>query len=284
MTEQEKAQAQEKELSKMDYFLQAYKEDDVSKYTPSIVSDKKKYFDNIVAAVKRDTDLLKYLNTREDVIKLISQLEKLARVGLTIGGIKPQAYIIGFNTKNGLSLATIPTADGYKFIASTGKNAIFKNITLHEIHQNDKEMHLDEGNGIYENPQTILSLSQRGDIIGYVFDGMKQDGFRVLKFISIEVIDEHKKFSKQDHFWKTHYKRMCEKTAIKYVLRDFIYVCEGLANMEELEDYGDSQNMTHQEKADAIDADSFIDTPPIEKKSDFKKEAAETKKDVGDII
>ena len=269
------------------YFLETLHEDKLTQIIPSIVVDKNKYFESIKNAILRDNNLLQYTYNKESCIKLVCQLEKLARVGLTIGGINPQAYIVGYNSKKyGLVLSTIPTADGYKFIATTGKNAIFKNITLHEIHENDNKMFIDEGQGKFENPQTIESLKNKGKIVGYVFDGVKQDGFRVLKYVSIEDIEFHKQFTKQDlskpdAFWNKHYKRMCEKTAIKHVLRDFIYVCEGLANIEEIEEYEDHDKMSNKEKAEAIEVNGF---EVLENEVKENNSTEPENKNIGDII
>jgi len=273
----------EQNAQQQNYLMTVLKKDRLISTIPSIVSDKNKYYENTINAIRRDPQLLQFTYDQATCIRLVTEIEKLARVGLTIGGIRPQAYIISFKNKKGdLIPTTIPTSDGYKFIVTSGKNPLFSNVNLHEIYENDENMKLDEGNGIFENPISLKDINNRGLIIAYVFDGMMANGKRILKIITLKTIFEHKNFSKSDSIWNAHFKRMCEKTAYKHVLRDFIYICEGLANLDEIDPTFDIDNQQHDEKVNTINKDAFKTAAPQEETQEVKKKN-ETKKEK-DII
>jgi recombinational DNA repair protein RecT len=241
------------------------------------VSDPKKYLTNTLRSIQRNPELMKYTYNKGTCIKLVLEVEKLARVGLQIGGNRPQAYIVPFRS----SPVAIPTADGYKFIVTSGKNPLFKKVSLHPIYKDDK-IELDEPNGIFKKKQSSGSNfnDDPKDFQGFVFVGVNHDGEKTVRKVTKNEIEQHRKFSpqKEGNIWKNHYMRMAEKTAYKHVLRDYIYLCEGLANIDELEVINNEK--TIQDKKKTLDANNFsqptktIEPEVIEKKIEIKPKNA----------
>jgi phage RecT family recombinase len=222
---------------------------------PPIVEDKEKFFANTTLAIKRNPDLMKYTFDKQSCLLLVVEIEKLARLGLSIGGVRPQAYIIPFGNRP----TAIPTADGYKFMVTSGANAIFSDIRLHHIYKGDS-FTLDESNGIFEKIQTTadcFETEKEDNFVGIVFVGTKKNGDKIVQKVTKTEIEHHRRFSpqKEGSMWKNHYMRMAEKTAIKHILRDFVYVCEGIATIEEFESNQVKESVN--EKTKKIKTDSF---------------------------
>lgn len=265
---------------KQNYWVDTIKErkNDISQLMPTIIENKEDFFKNTEIAIKRDPDLLKYTWNQTSCIKLVTEIEKLARIGLTIGGHKPQAYIVPF----GDNPVAIPTANGYKFVVTAGKLPLFKSVELYKIFKDDK-FELDEANGVFnkmEKSGADFNVNEN-DFAGFVFVAIFKDGEKVVKKITRNTIDnQHKRFSKQANgaTWTNHYMRMAEKSAIKHALSDYIYMCEGLANMEDFE--GVQYKQTTEEKSKIIDADAFTVPAPKEEK-DTEKKPDDKKEDDG---
>ena len=261
---------------KQNYWVDTIKErkNDISQLMPTIIENKDDFFKNTEIAIKRDPDLLKYTWNQTSCVKLVTEIEKLARIGLTIGGHKPQAYIVPF----GDNPVAIPTANGYKFVVTAGKLPLFKSVELYKIFKDDK-FELDEANGVFnkiEKSGANFNVNEN-DFAGFVFVGILKTGEKVVKKVTRNTIDnQHKRFSKQKSgsIWTDHYMRMAEKSAIKHVLSDYIFMCEGLANMEDFD--GMQYNQTSEEKSNLIDAEAFTVPAPKEdqpeKKPDDKNE------------
>jgi len=237
------------------------------------ITDKKKYLKNTLRAIQRNPDLMQYTYQKSTCFKLVFEIEKLARVGLQIGGTRPQAYIVPFKSHP----CAIPTADGYRFIVTAGKNPLFKKVNLYPIYKGDK-FDLDESNGIFKKKESTGDNFNKDikDFQGFVFVAESFDNDKTVKKVTKNDIEQHRRFSpsKEGAIWKNHYMRMAEKTAYKHVLRDYVGLCEGLSIIDELEREREKETPT--EKSTALNADSFSQPAPVieNKKEEKKKESS----------
>jgi recombinational DNA repair protein RecT len=268
---------------------------EIESQMPSIVDDKDKYFKNTIIAIKRNPDLLSYTFNQNSCVKLITEVEKLARVGIQIGGIHPQAYIVPMKG----SPVAIPTATGYKFVVTSGKHALFKHIDVFPIYKGDT-FDLNEADGVFSKHETSGDTFDRKDdeFVGFVIVAEMTDEFENKKIArkvtrsTIETVRSHspvfnayvnKKIPKYKCTWETDFMSMAEKAAVKKFLKPYVSMCEGLAELDEMDQSDNENHEDIESKVNSIDVNAYSEGTIIDVEPEKKNDEV-TQSDIEDLL
>jgi recombination protein RecT len=168
-----------------------------------------------------------------DLKSLVSAVMTAAQLGLEPDGITGQAYIVPFNSREGLKAQLIP---GYKGLLTLVRNGgDVTEIYAHEVREND-EFQFDYGSNTMHHKFPLSKDFDRGEVIAYYAMAKYKGGGQQMEIMTIADIDAirdasqgykaaigaHKKYNKSgtpDTPWVTHYNEMARKTAIRRIVK-----------------------------------------------------------------
>lgn len=274
-------------------------------YMPSI--KKEMYFQKAIMHISNQESLKPLTASREGLFQIYLSLCKAVQLGMNVGGIRPHAYIVPRKKYEkgqwkGEYIATfIPTQDGYRYVVTTGKTAIFKDVIWGVVRAGYDKFQIKESTGeIIHNSDPIKTA--KSEILGIWVKCVRinKDDIDIVKFITIEKIngirdrysDSYKYAVKNKNNsgspWQTDYEEQCIKTALKSVLKHYISKCEGIAQLEEIEaaeaeEYNNKDipermdsrldNVIENQNNDIIPIEKVIEaTPESEKKTELKED------------
>ena len=150
----------------------------------------------------------------------IGAMMQAAQLGLEPNTPLGQAYLIPFrNHKHGGALET-QFQIGYKgLIDLAHRSGEFKNITAHEVCENDEFEYAYGLNPVLEHKP---ALTNRGEVIAYyAVYTLVNGGFEFIVLSKADVEAHARKFSQAYNSgpWKTNFDAMAKKTAIKQLLK-----------------------------------------------------------------
>ena len=272
-------------------------------YMPSV--KKEMYFQKAIMHISNQETLKPLTATKEGLFQIYLSLCKAVQLGMNVGGIRPHAYIVPRKKYlkgggwNGEYIATfIPTQDGYRYVVTTGKTAIFKDVLWGVVRAGYDKFQIKESTGEIIHDSDPIKTA-KGEILGIWVKCVRinRDDIDIVKFITIEKIngirdrysDSYKyavkSGKKEGSPWQTDYEEQCIKTAIKSVLKHYISKCEGIAQLDEIEaaEAEEYNNMDMSERMDnkldkVIENQTETETIPAEKIINVEPEPAEKTK------
>lgn len=152
-----------------------------------------------------------------DPISFLAAMMQSAQLGLEPNTPLGQAYLIPFNTKNGMQ---VQFQIGYKGLLDLAyRTGEYKTIYAHAVHEND-EFSIDYGleEALTHKP---LLAGDRGPIIGYYAVYKLTNGGHGFSYMTKAEVEAHrKKFSKAFNGpWKDNFDSMALKTVVKQALK-----------------------------------------------------------------
>jgi recombination protein RecT len=153
-----------------------------------------------------------------DSVSFIAAMMESAQLGLEPNTPLGQAYLIPFNSKDGMK---VQFQLGYKGLLELAqRSGKVKTLYAHEVRENDK---FEVKYGLHQDliHEPILK-GDRGEVIGYYAVYHLDTGGHSFAFMSKDEILEHaKKFSKTFKFgpWQSDFDAMAKKTVIKQLLK-----------------------------------------------------------------
>ncbi len=153
-----------------------------------------------------------------DPVSFIGAMMESAQLGLEPNTPLGQAYLIPFNSKNGMQ---VQFQIGYKGLLELAqRSGKIKTLYAHEVRENDV-FDIDYGLNQTLTHKPLLKGS-RGEVIGYYAVYHLDTGGNSFVFMTKdEILDHAKKFSKTFKFgpWQTDFDAMAKKTVIKQLLK-----------------------------------------------------------------
>lgn len=153
-----------------------------------------------------------------DPVSFIASMMESAQLGLEPNTPLGQAYLIPFNSKDGMK---VQFQIGYKgLLELSQRSGKLQNLRAHEVRENDK-FQLKYGlNEVLDHEPLIFG--DRGTVIGYyAVYNLKEGGHSFVFMTKDEILEHAKKFSKTFKFgpWQTDFDAMAKKTVIKQLLK-----------------------------------------------------------------
>lgn len=153
-----------------------------------------------------------------DPVSFIGAMMESAQLGLEPNTPLGQAYLIPFNSKNGMQ---VQFQIGYKGLLELAqRSGKIKTLYAHEVREND-EFDMDYGLNQSLTHKPFLK-GDRGDVVGYYAVYHLDTGGHSFVFMSkSEVLEHAQKFSKTFKFgpWQSDFDAMAKKTVIKQLLK-----------------------------------------------------------------
>ncbi len=182
-------------------------------------------------------ELAPVLATRQGIFSVYKCLAKAATMGLQIGGVFPQAYLM---PKEGKAVLVV-TAEGYAFGAAHGPGAVLRSTPeLLRVYEQDKFL-IDQKAGKIEH--SYDPRKDRGKLCGWYMRLEYTDGHVEIPYVATEKVKQIiANYSRQNDskgnlmpsFAKSP-EEMEDKTAAKRLLRKPAKEAEGLAMLLSLE-------------------------------------------------
>lgn len=256
---------------------------------------KEKYFKTSVINISNNEKLMEFAQHKQGLYQIYKCLSEAIQVGLVIGGENPLAEIAEFNKgKLGLNIR----AEGYAYLVSNGKNAMFKEINP-QIVKKGENFSIDYAKNEYIHSWD--GSTELGDIVGVVIEFTKHDNTKMIKYVPLKQIHASKAKSKGHKYyleekekkpyltspWVTDEPQMCIKAAMKIVLKPYAKQIKALSfalSVEEADNY--REQPIEDRVVDRIN--SILDEPenlPLEKiitKDDPKDENKEDDQNTGE--
>lgn len=137
---------------------------------------------------------------------LMGCLKKLATFDLDLTDSN-SAYLVPYGSEASLQI-------GYKGLQQIFYNKGGQKIFAETVFEDDEfEIDLSEQKIVKHSPGLL-----RKEMIGFYAIAVLQNGEQVLRFMSKSEMDEQRKKSRGDNYWKNGYRGMAEKTVIRKVL------------------------------------------------------------------
>lgn len=153
-----------------------------------------------------------------DPVSFLAAMMESAQLGLEPNTPLGQAYLIPFNSKEGMK---VQFQLGYKGLLELAqRSGKIKTLYAHEVRENDV-FDIDYGLNQTLTHKPLLKGS-RGEVIGYYAVYHLDTGGNSFVFMTKdEILDHAKKFSKTFKFgpWQTDFDAMAKKTVIKQLLK-----------------------------------------------------------------
>ena len=153
-----------------------------------------------------------------DPVSFIAAMMESAQLGLEPNTPLGQAYLIPFNSKEGMK---VQFQLGYKGLLELAqRSGKIKTLYAHEVRENDV-FDIDYGLNQTLTHKPLLK-GNRGEVIGYYAVYHLDTGGNSFVFMTKdEILDHAKKFSKTFKFgpWQTDFDAMAKKTVIKQLLK-----------------------------------------------------------------
>jgi recombinational DNA repair protein RecT len=199
------------------------------------------YFKRSLINILENKDLAQMSQTKDGAGKIIQCLAKALQMGLQIGGVIPQAYVVAMYTKDGMKPTLIPTIDGYRFVALSDP-PILKDFFISAVYEKevDKGFRIDMPNGKVEGHFVYMGVD-RGKLIGVYAILTHLNGTTTAGWMPRQDIDNVRnnhspsykafkagKMPSDKCAWETDYDMMAIKTAGKRFLEPYVALKEGL--------------------------------------------------------
>lgn len=244
----------------------------------SLNIDMNTYMKKAILSIYDNKSLSPVTKTDAGIAKIMMCIANAAMMGLQFGGQFPQVYIVGFNGSKGPEVTLIPTAEGYRHMATQGETPILKEFTIRAVYEGEK-FDLNYVTGVVEH--TFDGKKDRGQLIGVYGIIVENGDVKRAEYMprkDIEAIrDTHSKYwiTQKKGPWKDDFDQMCIKTAAKRFLKPYAAMKEGreiAAAMEE-EQHADIETRAEiiLDNAD-IEVDMTAEETPEEKPAETKKD------------
>jgi recombinational DNA repair protein RecT len=248
-----------------------------------LMTNKEAWFKRALLEISESDQLAEIASAEEGVQSIMSCLRKALQMGLMIGGIVPHASLVPFNSKSGdkwiKKAVLVPSFEGYRFIACSGKNPVILDIEVRAVYQKEAEhLDIDFGKGTVTGHRVVLD-GDRGDLVGVYGLITHIDGRQSVDWMPKKEIDRIRDTYSKGHqayvdkkasssIWVTEYDKQAIKTAGKQFLKKYASQKESL-------------EMAFEEESQESPADRIIhNIPAIElKKEDVKVENSEPEKE-----
>ena len=208
--------------------------------SPLLPDDQKKsYFTRLILNVSNNEKLQPLLQNRQGLFSIYNCMSQAIQLGLNIGGIRPQAQIIGFAGKAQL----IPTSDGLRWAVISEPNPLFKDVISRIIYENE-EFSIDFAAG--EVIHNYDGKKERGQWRGVFTKLVNFDGSSEVFYMSRKEVEKIRdSYSKsygafkagktKSSPWQDSPEEMAKKTHQKQVLKPYVSQKEALSAMYEME-------------------------------------------------
>ena len=206
---------------------------------------------------------------------LLNAVIQSSQLGLEIGGLLGQAYLVPFDTKDGKCCQLIP---GYKGLLKLARNSgELSTIQAHAVHEKDR---FEFGYGLEPFLTHIPELDDSGEVIAFYAMARLKDGGSQFEIMSRKQVDKIRATSaaKNGDAWTKNYEEMGKKTVIRRLCKMLpasVELARAVA-LDERADAGLSQDIDN-----VFDLEIEPETGGEEKKAstlDKIVDAAETKK------
>jgi recombination protein RecT len=137
---------------------------------------------------------------------LMGALKKLAAYDLDLTDTN-SAFLVPFGSEANLQI-------GYRGLQQIFYNKGGKKVFAETVFEDDDfEINLDEQRIVKHHPGKV-----RSEIAGFYAVAILSNGEQVIRYMSKTEMDEQRKKSRGDNYWKNGYRGMAEKTVIRKVL------------------------------------------------------------------
>ena len=195
----------------------------------------------LLTNILENKDLAAMAATKDGATKILLCLSRALQMGLQIGGVIPQAYIVPMFAQGGQKPVLIPTIDGYRFVALSDP-PILKDFFISPVYEKEvgNGFRIDMPNGKVEGHYVYLG-GDRGKMIGVYGILTHLDDTKTAQWMPIQDIENVRnhhstswKAYKADKMpadkcaWVTDSDMMAIKTAGKRFLEPYVALKEGL--------------------------------------------------------
>jgi len=209
---------------------------------------KEKYFKTSIINIANDDRMINFTQDKQGLYQIYKCLSESVQAGLVIGGENPLSEIVE-HQKGKLQLNI--RAEGYVFLLTKSKNALFKDIKW-EIVKDGEKFSINYATNSYEH--SYDGSSALGEILGVVIKFIEHDDKVMLKYVNIKDIHASRAKSKsyktylekvekeswRTNPWETDEPQMCLKTALKIVAKPYAKQLKALSfalSVEEADKY-----------------------------------------------